>query len=450
MGEPAKNLESLLIQNDYIPLEVKSLHLKDLYKQIGVDYTIKDKQIDANGIITISDIHGNYDILRETLQEARETGSMVVINGDLINDYHLMSSTSKELGIENTQDKMFDYYQKNLSQRDLEALITLQQVQEFTFEGLLETIPPKQRIQAKKEIEKILKYSQNEMFQKRIEKVGNDFHIKYADIIRDSQLQNVALYELFFEENAKQVAEICNEFSDVTIGIGKGNHEPVYFSYDITKHLNNKNQLIDLNMQRGKVIVKDNQGQEISFGAVANTVSSTRCLSSIFPGDYSSLLYHHMSPTVENSFVEGELTKDKIENANYQDEYYKRIHDSNVDNLDILFSHGQIGKAMYSETQEAYQMPYLASAGKLSLEAKLTVEGHIHSSYFGDDKIRPVGNQGARIYKDEQGNIKYDRIQFKSEFLADKEPVNINIDDMKKKIDERVSLYKLIQEYFEE
>jgi len=73
--------------------------------------------------------------------------------------------------------------------------------------------------------------------------------------------------------------------------------------------------------------------------------------------------------------------------------------------LDVFFTHGQIGRGSWRAEKHADETPTLLVAAKLSLLAKVTVDGHLHSSHkmknaVGKPTIRAVGNHALLIEKD--------------------------------------------------
>ena len=187
----------------------------------------------------------------------------------------------------------------------------------------------------------------------------------------------------------------------------------------------------------------DEKGIEMTLAGISNTVQYMPYLSQIFH-DELPLLIPHIMGDEKSKYVAGSLDEEMINKGDFRDNEYTRIKDKNDDkSLDVLITHGQVGDAMFDETRKALPVPYLASAGKLSLEAQLRIEGHLHKSFFSDDVIRPIGAQGAIVKKGEDGKLSVERVDFKTEYIGEREPIKYDLDEFKEELDKILKIYDL-------
>ncbi|MCA9460129.1 MAG: hypothetical protein KC550_06285, partial [Nanoarchaeota archaeon] len=370
--------------------------------------------IEAQGQLVISDVHGKMDTVKKALSYSAANDYALTVNGDIVNDYSFTNLIS-QMGYKSPNEIQMEYLSQNLSQNDLQTFILARNAAQYGIDAILNQVPQAQRKEAQKQIEEVLKYSQTELFQKRVQNIAENMMLEKGEEMQNNALKMRALYEVFMDEEAKRFANELNNYSEVKVLFNKGNHENVYFVEQVRQYLDNQEQIIDLNEHKGYVTLKSKSGLETTLAAMTNSAQMMPYLSEIFSEEELYQLYSHMLPDENKmkSMMFGDQSIEELKQLEsiYKEDWdYKRIKEQNADkDLDIFLTHGQVGKPM-TNNNRAYDVPYYASAAALSLESKLTVEGHIHSNYegqnsFGVDMVRAAGSDAAIIEKDENGQI---------------------------------------------
>ena len=416
----------------------KHISLDDLLTN-DIDYSYEfNKKIKASGMISISDTHGNYEIIGEALDVAKKEGLVLAYNGDNSNDYKF-EKLAYDIGIKTQQQIVNEYLVENLSDQDMDAVYFMQNISVYGMDSLLNSIPENQRNEAQEHFNGILNYAQSELFQIRIQKLDEKLLEEKGDQINQSIIQQRALYEVFVNEEAKSFAKKLNENKEVNVLFNHGNHENSYFAYMVSRYLDNPDQIIDMNRTKGYIVLEDDDGIKTNIAGVTNTVHLMPYLQQLYSPNELSKLLSHTGDGNENSYIEGSLEENLINSKDYNDNDYKRIKEGNETNsLDILLSHGQVGHAMFDDNNIANSVPYLASAGKLALEAKYRIEGHIHNSYFDNKNniARAVGSVGSITKKNKDGEISNERIDFKSEYRDINEPMDMDIEYIRERVND--------------
>lgn len=221
------------------------------------------------------------------------------------------------------------------------------------------------------------------------------------------------LYRAMIALHAKKLAELIDKYEVQTIFL-LGNHEPIFFC-DLTKHyLKNKELLIDLNQTKGVLNVNG-----IKIAGIPNTGHLQNYCHAILSEDEINKIFSHLrtkKPLITN------FDKEKIEAQKdpTQDPDWTRIVTDNFDELDVFFTHGQIGQGAWRKEKQANEMPTLIAAAKLSLRAKLTIDGHLHTSHkmknaVGKPTLRAVGNEALLLEK-EDGQIFYEDLKCEEKY----------------------------------
>jgi hypothetical protein len=114
------------------------------------------------------------------------------------------------------------------------------------------------------------------------------------------------------------------------------------------------------------------------------------------------------------------ISKELQESEIKDDMDWIRIMPNNTDNLDLFLTHGQIGKGAWRDDRQANEMPTLYVAAMLSSLAKITIDGHLHTTYemktpFDTPLIRAVGNKGYLIEKI-NNKISYSLVEVETEY----------------------------------
>lgn len=369
--------------------------------------------VEAEGLLNISDTHGHEGIVLGALSYANDNKLGLVVNGDVVNDYNFKEYGNR-LGIKSVYDIQLDYFSQNLSEKDLETLSLVQTVEQYGIENILSQIPENQKENFKNNLEETLRYAQSDLFKTQINQVSENLITEKGEEIQENSLKFRALYDVFMDEEARRFANQLNQYSDVTVLFNKGNHENVFFVEQVRQYLDNKNQIIDLSNSKGVYTIKSSLGNEINVAGLTNCSQFMPYLEQIIAPEEIQQLYSHMSldEVQIKSLLQGDVTiedLDKLKDFYSKDKEFRRIKDNlNGKNIDILYSHGQIGTPM--GLSNARDVPYLSSAAALGLESKLIVEGHIHNKFegknsFGVDMIRSAGEIASIITKDKEGNL---------------------------------------------
>jgi len=370
--------------------------------------------IQAEGILTTSDLHGNYNLISNSLKTANDDKLAVLYNGDVVNDY-AFKELAHEMGIYSANEIKLDYFASKLGQKDLQTYFVAKNLEQYSLDDMLSQVQPEAREEAKKTLEEVIANSKTDLFKKKVEKVEQGFNEEKAEEAQLGSLKLKALYHVFMDEEAKRFAEELNKYGDVSVLFNKGNHENAFFVEQVRQYLDNKDQLVDLTSRKGYTTIQDSKGNETTVAGMTNCSQYMPYLSEIFAPEEMEVLYSHMNvdEVKRNSILVGEASNDDVKNLKSMielDQDHQRIKEGNLEKkLDIFATHGQVGKPM-TKSGNAYDVPYFGAAAALSLEADLTVEGHIHNTYegknsFGKNMIRAAGNEAAIIKKDENGNL---------------------------------------------
>lgn len=422
-----------------------------MVKPANDNYSLEDMVFD--GMIVNSDLHGRSDILENGLKYAGDNNLLYAFNGDFVNDYAFSELVDK-LGYKSPMRMQMEYLSENLGDGDLETLALMQNISQYGIEGILSSIPESQRDKVKKDLEKKLEYGSSEFFQKKLEKTFNKFVDEKGTELQEHSLKLRALYDVFMDEEAKSFADSLNKYSGVKVAFNKGNHENVYFVEMVRQYLDNPNQIIDLGTQEGYYTLKTNNG-DINIAGISNTTMQIMpYVNEIFSPEEVNMLYSHIALDENRykSLMVGNGSKDELDKLK---DYYIREYDFNRikkgadgKSLDVLLSHGQIGTP-YMNGRKGQDRPYLASAAALSLEAKLTVEGHIHGKYdgqnsLGKDMVRAAGEEGAIIRKDKNGNIIKDWVKLGSEYNGGHHtPIPYDLDYLEMRVEDMLKQYEM-------
>ena len=329
--------------------------------------------INAEGILVSSDLHGNYNLIGPGLKYSSEKKLVYVVNGDVVNDESFKDLTHK-IGYKTGHEIQLEYFAKNLSEKDLEALLLTQNVKQYGLDAMISQVPEEYKTQFEEQLKQVLEYTKKGgFFDRRIKKLSESFIKEKGAEIQENTTKIRALYSVFMDEEAKRFAEELNKYSNVKVLFNKGNHENVFFVENVKQYLTNQEQIIDLSEYETALNIKNSKGNNLSIGAMTNCAQFMPYISEIFSEEEIGELYSH-------TFTEKDFKK----------------------SLDVFLSHGQVGKPV--GVDKAFEVPYLESAKKASLEAKLTVEGHIHNKYegkneFGKDLVRAAGEEAVIITK---------------------------------------------------
>ena len=421
-----------------------------------------NRKITAEGAIVLSDVHGNYNSLDTAYSIAQKNNLGVIINGDVVNDYHF-KEFANALGYKTQNDLFVEYAAENLEQNDLETLFFAQQYQQVqSLEPFLEQFSQHQQESVRGRLEDLLKNSQSEDFREKFEQLAYGFKEEKEEEVIQNKLNLNSLYHVFMDEEAKRLAEEINKYEVDTI-FNLGNHEHAFFVDQVRNYLEDPSKIIDATNHTGHIRVEQSNGQEMSVAGLTNCAQQMPYLEDVMLSqeEYGALM-HHMSIDEKQyqTLLQGNVSQDKlssIESLIREDREYQRImRDENEDSLDVLLSHGQIGEVMMNNGV-GYDVPYLGVAAYLSNKADLTIEGHIHSSYdgqnsFGNSMIRAAGEDGVIISKDETGKISKGRVRVDDTFDGNHHnPIPYSYEYMQRRVEQRnKSLEEMLQNSLDE
>lgn len=429
--------------NDY------NVAANDLFYDPNFD---NNRKLKSNGLIAVSDIHGNYDSLRNVYSIAKEKDLSVIINGDAVNDYHF-KEFANELGYRTQQDLFLEYASQRLDEKDTQTLLFSQQYSQVqSLDPFLQQVPESQKSQAKKQLEDILSYADSGEFREKFEQTAYGFKEEKEHEVIENQFGLNSLYHVFMEEEAKRLADEINNYDVETI-FNLGNHEHAFFTKQVREYLNDPSKLVDATNHKGYISIEQDNGQEITLAGMTNCAQIMPYLQDVvFSEQEYQLLTHHMNidDARYQTLLKGDVSQDELsslEDKIRQDPDYHRIIQNQEKPLDIFLTHGQVGKVM-TNNNTGFDVPYLGVAAYFSNLADLTIEGHIHSKYdgknsFGNDMIRVAGADATIISKNDEGLLEKEWITIDNSFDGNHHnEIPYTLDYMKKKVDSRIKLLR--------
>lgn len=373
-----------------------------------------EKRLSGNGIISFSDVHGNYGAMKRGFDYARENNLVVALNGDIINDYNFMQAAN-DAGYKPYEQHFIEYASQNFGEKDLQTYFISRNVKEHGFDAMLGQVPEEYRDEAKKNLEGILKYSDSEIFEKKKENLERGFEHDVAPKAMQDQVKLQLFYNVFMDEEAQRFASFLNENSDVQVAYNLGNHENAYFVEMVKQYLENPDQILDLTNSQGYTYIDQENGQSLSLVGMTNCAQKMPYLNQIFSPEQEIQLNYHMGidQIKYDTLMQGDVTADQIDSLEEkikQDYDYQRMQAGNDEvNPDILMTHGNIGVPMMNG-KKGYEVPFFGVAAYMANNAKLTLEGHIHGNYegqysFGSEMARVAGENALVVRKGETGEL---------------------------------------------
>lgn len=409
-----------------------------------------NRRIKGNGVIVVSDLHGNYESLKNVYSLAQEKNLSVVINGDIVNDYHF-NQLANDLGYKTQNELFFEYAQERLDEQDIYTLLFSSQYQQVgSIDPFLEQVPEFQKSQAKQQLEGILSYAQSSEFKEKFEQTVYNFKEEKEQDVVEHQLHLNSLYHVFMDEEAKRLAEQISDSKIDTI-FNLGNHEHAFFVNQVQNYLDDPSKIVDATHHQGYITIEQENKEEITLAGLTNCAQVMPYLQDVvFSEQEYGLLTQHMNID-ENKYqtlLQGKSSQShllSLEELIKQDSDYQRIFEGGEKPLDVFLTHGQVGEVMMNNGQ-GYDVPYLGVAAYLSNVADLTVEGHIHSTYdgknsFGNDMIRPAGEDAAILFKDDLGNLQKEWVKIDDNFDGNHQNLlPYSLEYLKEKVEKRIEL----------
>lgn len=414
-----------------------------------------NKRISSNGAIVVSDLHGNYDSLQKVYSIAQEKNLSVVINGDIVNDYHFKELASS-LGYKTQQDLFLEYAQEHMEESDLYTLLFSSQYQQVgSVEPFLEQVPDFQRHQVKQQLEGILNYASSEEFKEKFQQTAYNFKEEKEEEVLAHQVHLHSLYHVFMDEEAKRLANVISDSGVDTI-FNLGNHEHAFFVEQVRNYLEDPSKITDATHHRGYITVEQANNQHLTLVGMTNCSQVMPYLQEVvFSQEEYGLLTQHMAidEVTHQTLLQGKISQEKLSSLEHLiklDSHYKRMFQDEENELDVFLTHGQVGEVLI-EKGTGYDVPYSGVAAYASNKAKLTVEGHIHSTYdgknsFGNDMIRPAGEDAAIISKDNSGAILKEWVKIDSQFNGNHDnSIPYSLEYLKEKVEERIEYLKKLE-----
>ena len=230
-----------------------------------------------------------------------------------------------------------------------------------------------------------------------------------------------SLYNVIVKFHVKKFSELIKRFG-VKVYFLLGNHEPNDFISKVKFELGEDSGLIcDLGSVNGVV---DCNGVRIA--GVSNVCALMPFLHNLYSEDELDFMFSHQRGS-KRPILFRNVSSESVRSSEFESDFdWIRIADGKgVDelNLDVFFTHGQVGCGAWREDKFANEMPTLHVAAMLSEISKLTVDGHLHTTHemknpLDKDTIRAVGNRGFLISKGFDGSISSELVEVECEYNA--------------------------------
>lgn len=224
-----------------------------------------------------------------------------------------------------------------------------------------------------------------------------------------------ALYQIIIKEHAKIFSGFIDKYKVKTYFLN-GNHEPINFPETVKDFLENKDLFFDLGSIEGVLEING-----IKCCGVSNVSAIMPFLYEIYSEKELNEIFSHQRGS-ERPMIYPLVDNTKILESNHHelDFDWVRIMGNEKKEIDVFFTHGQIGKGAWREDKFANEMPTLCVAAMLSHLSKLTVDGHLHTSHemensLGKKTIRGVGNVGY-VLKKIGDEVKYEKVTVDSDY----------------------------------
>jgi len=401
-----------------------------------------------NGATVVGDLHHNSVPLEEAFIHAQKRGNKIIYNGDWVGDYNIIDLVN-QAGYELSQQIVNNFMQDNLSKDDYTAFSIIQEIQGVggieQYLGLIQqqnNFDEDTMKQVNQELMGVVQYSQNDIFQKNMESLESRFHEEKSETLIENSEKIDVFYQVLLQEQGLDLANMLNKYN-IDFYFNEGNHDSKGFIEQYVRpHLENKDQVTVLNDQVGYVDVNG-----LNVAGITN--SDRRILGSVRMA-LSPELVHNLFPHVEYGInekvlLQGKKSKEDILNLESiikDDAEYNRMTNNGKDleekTLDILATHAPLGQGQ----------GYSAVAAYLALNSSLHIESDTHKNkegknMFGGNMIN-TGTRMVDVYKDEQGIVRYESVNFVNEYDSFEGYTNPNINYLKQRTEK---LYKQLKEY---
>lgn len=386
-----------------------------------------------NQILVSSDHHANWQALEKLFEYAKENNFPFIINGDVIGDYNF-EELAKNLNLKFPYEITNEKLKEKLTSEEIESYATYQQIAQVgSLQPFLNQVPSHLIEDTKQKLTNIIKFIESKEFQEKIKKAELEIEGLTKNIIGEHKIKLKALYNVVIKEHAKIFANIIEKYQVQTFFLN-GNHEPQDFVDIVKSYLENKELLIDLGEIKGILEIN-----KIKIAGISNVSTLMPFLNDIYSEKELDKMFSHQRGQ-NRPILYKNITKEKILSSEQykQDIDWIRIAENKTEiNLDVFFTHGQIGKGAWRDDRQADEMPTLYVAAMLSYLAQITIDGHLHTTYemqtpFGKPLIRAIGNFAYKLTKNND-KIEFEKIQVDASYTHGN-GMSFNISDLNKKV----------------
>lgn len=265
------------------------------------------------------------------------------------------------------------------------------------------------------------------------DEIKDELNLKYPYEIRDNSKMDLeielkvslnimrlkSLYQIIVKVHAKKLANLIDKYKVETYFL-VGNHEPINFVDLVKKELQNKDLIKDLGQ-----IEKIENVNGIRIAGISNVCAIMPFIDDIYKEEEINKMFSHQTGE-DRPLLFGNINNEYLNNslAHIMDKDWIRImtHEDNKNpNLDVFFTHGQIGIGAWRDDKNASEMSTLHVAAVMSEMAKVTIDGHLHTTHeminpLGKQTLRAVGNSGFILTKNESGEIKKELVTVDAEY----------------------------------
>lgn len=399
-----------------------------------------------NTFITSSDHHAHFDCLEEIFKTAKEKEIPFVCGGDIIGDYNFENIVHL-LGYRMPNEIPSLILQRDMEKDDIQTYSEYQRLAQFgtTALDVIQKISSHQQLsdEMKEQITSLFKQIQEKQLETKVKEIIKKNATSIQTITSEMRIKLQFLFQIILEVHAQKLSELINKYEVKTYFLN-GNHEPAQFPQMVKSLVNNKELFIDLGAEQG---ISNVNG--LSVAGVSNVNALMPHLHEIYlPQELDSLFIHQRARRAvvpvepKREFLDNEQTKKDLE----QDFDWQRLNGSEIKNLDVFISHGQVGQGAWKDGKKANLMPTLLVAVKLSSLSKLTIDCHLHTTYEMKNSlevktIRAVGNKAYIISREESGELNTELIEFDTPYNARGE-IMLDLEKTKATIEQNYSKLK--------
>ena len=380
----------------------------------------------SNQILTSSDHHANWEALEELFKIANQKNIPFIINGDIIGDYNF-EQIKDELNLKFPNEISTQVLQENLSNELFEKYLTYSQIEQAggDISRLLHQVPQHLKQDATNKLKEIISEIQTKQFQNKLQIIFQNNPTEH--IISEHKIKLKSLYQIIVKLHAKKLAELIEKHNVETYFL-LGNHEPINF-VNLTK--------IELEKTNKQKLLKDlthinkiENANGINIVGVPNVCALMPFLTEIYNKEELDKMFSHQRGQ-SRPILFGDI-KNKIKDTTNKEytqdfDWIRIMNDKNQNkdnqnkNIDIFFTHGQVGKGAWRDDKYCNEMPTLHVAAMLSELSQITIDGHLHTTHqmkndLGKQTLRAVGNKAFLLTKKEDNIIEKELIEVKAEY----------------------------------